>query len=160
MVDSPLTTNRRNAQSSEHQLEDWPHIQPMSAVDHGLAPTNPKKRSRPTATACEESQAYEDGSGCPSKVALKMNGSPEVLYRVALLISNKKQRSLNLNLMREAASRASIELVVADPAQWHLSRSEGPEVDAIVHKVSNHIARADAGDQKSKRIIAGFEVLI
>ena len=88
------------------------------------------------------------GGGGGSGEARDSGNSGAVLYRVALIIADKKQRSLEIDKIKQAARAQAIELIVDDPSRWFpapaAARDGSPGrgsvspvgVDAIVHKIS------------------------
>ena len=75
--------------------------------------------------------------------------------KVGLWLSDKKAKKLNLSLLEQLLRQRGHELVFLD-----LDKSleqQGP-FGAIVHKVSDEIAKADQGDVAASRRIRAFEV--
>ena len=165
-----MRNSRRFANSGGQDNLDQPQDQPPGKRPRS---TPPGGQATPADEAPRSSSSGGGGGGGGSSWGshggARDGDGAAVLYRVALLIADKKQRSLEIDLIKQAARAQAIELVVDDPSRWSPAAAAGAatardggggrlELDAIVHKISKDIASADAGDPTSRSILDGFEV--
>ena len=76
--------------------------------------------------------------------------------KIGFWISDKKWKKLNVSLLEKLLSGQGHEMVRLDVEQS--LEQQGP-FGAIVHKVSDEIAKADQGDLSAQRRIRAFEVI-